>query len=133
MPLYDYCCSNGHSTELLRTPAVATVECPACSCPATRASVHRFAQHMGAGRDWSPQIRDNGRLRTPVAERAVSLRQFREASEQLAYEHERTEESAQQQLPIAPLWQRARRRARRLAAAGIRDSLDYDPRYAPRD
>ena len=62
--------------------------------------------------------------RTPVSERRTSLREYREATEQISYEHAKAEESAQQALPRVNHWAEAKRRASKLMAAGVTDSLD---------
>jgi len=54
----------------------------------------------------------------------VSLRQYREASEQIAHEHSKAEESAQRVLPAPNLWGMAKREATRLQALGIKDAMD---------
>lgn len=123
-PLFDFCCDAGHRTEALRPGSVAVIDCPQCGRTAARAQVYRVAMQMGAVNDYTPLIRDNGKLRPPVNERKVSLRHWREATEQLAYEHTRAEESAQQELPTPPLTDWAKAKARRLMADGITDSLD---------
>ena len=115
MPLYTFQCRNGHRHDAFGAVRAPSRVCPECSCRARRVTVYRNAQV--------------GRVRTPVAERAVKIREFTEASEQLAYEHGRAEESAQRPLPAPPLWQTAKRRAGRLMKAGINDSLDYRPDY----
>lgn len=79
---------------------------------------------VGDGIDWSSPVRDNGRIRPPVAERMIPLRQYREATEQLAYEHDQAEESAQRKLDSPPLARIAIKRARQLLAAGVTDSMD---------
>ena len=67
MPLYIYRCPQGHSTEALRGVSVAVIACD-CGKVSQRQSV--YATAIG------------GRQRPPVAERRVSLREYREASEQ---------------------------------------------------
>lgn len=114
MPLYVYTCPDGHSVEAIRSADTVALTCQ-CGREAERQTVYRMAQ-IGA-------------VRPPVAERTVSLRQYREASEQIAYEHSRAEESAQRELPPPPLWKMAKQRASKLMAAGITDSLDYRPEY----
>ena len=70
-----------------------------------------------------------GRARTPVAERKVNLSRYVEASEEIAYLHDKAEESAQQPLPGPNLWAKAKANVAKLEKAGITDSMDYDPRY----
>ncbi len=124
MPLFDFVCSHGHATEARVTSLVPSVACPVCGEDAARVAVHRVAMVVGAGRDWTSPVRDNGRIRPPVAERKVSLRQYREATEQLEHQHHQTEESAGQKLPEPPLFKIAKQRADQLMKAGVKDSLD---------
>lgn len=131
MPLYDFDCECGESTEAIRKAGTVSITC-ACGREAQRRGVNRFSSQMGAEADWSSPVRDGGRIRPPVSERKVKMREFTEASEQLAYEHSRAEESAQQKIPEPPLWRVAKAKADKLMAAGINDSKDYDPRYGPK-
>ena len=124
MPLFDFICADGHITERLRPASVHEVVCPQCGAPAQRGEVNLVSMQMGADANWSPLVRDGGRIRTSVNERPIHLRQWREATEQLAYEHERAEESAQRKLPSPPLADIAIKRARAMQKAGINDSLD---------
>lgn len=116
MPLYTYVCPSGHAAELLRAVAVTAVDCPQCSAQAVRQSVYAVNAHGLPTR--SP--------RTPLGERDYSrkFKSFMEASHELAYSHERAEQSAGKELPQAPLWQEARRKANELMQAGVRDSED---------
>ncbi len=123
MPLFDFVCADGHRTELLRAASVRSVVC-ACGQTAARGEVNLISMQTGVDANWSPLVRDNGRIRTPVNERPVRTRQYREATEQLAYEHGRAEESAQQRLPSTPLADIALAKAKRLQKAGVTDSLD---------
>ena len=123
MPLFDFLCPQGHRLELLRPATVHTVVCH-CGEEAKRGEVNLVSMRMGADANWSPLVRDNGRIRTPVNERPVRIRNYMEATEQLAYEHTRAEEAAQQSLPSLPLAKMAKARAKRLQKAGITDSLD---------
>ncbi len=132
MPLFDFVCSAGHVTEALRSSGVAVIDC-ACGEVAQRRSVNRVAAQIGAEADWSSPVRDGGKIRKPVSERKVSLRQYREATEQLEYEHHRAEESAGQTLTQPELFQQARRKADKLLAGGITDSMDYRPEYGPKE
>ncbi len=123
MPLFDFVCSAGHVTEALRSSGTAAIDC-ACGEVAQRRSVNRVAAQMGAEADWSSPVRDGGRIRKPVSERKISLRQYREATEQLEYEHTTAENAAGHTLPTVPLAQIAMARAKELQRVGIHDSLD---------
>lgn len=112
MPLYVFICACGRSTESLSPRGTESIAC-ACGKQAQRRAI--YATAIG------------GRIRTPVSQRPIHLRQYTEATEQLAYEHARAEESAQRTLPSPPLGQIAIRRARQVMQAGVKDSLDYRP------
>ena len=114
MPLYAYACPQGHVTETLKGAVVVTIPC-GCGLVAQRQSV--YATQIG------------GRQRPPVSERPIRMRQYIEAAETLAYEHEKAEESAQRPLPTPPLWRAAKATAKKLERAGVTDSLDYRPEY----
>lgn len=124
MPLFDFICPLGHITEALRPRTVTAVVCGECGQTAARGQVNLVSMQTGADANWSPIVRDGGRIRTPVNERMVHIRQYIEATEQLAYEHERREESAQRRLPSPPLAELAIAKAKRLMKAGVTDSLD---------
>lgn len=115
MPLYIYSCSQGHLTEARQKVSVKMIACE-CGEIAERQSI--YATQIG------------GRARTPAAERKIEgFHRYVEASEQMAYEHDKAEESAQRKLPTPPIYEIAKKRADKLMAAGITDSRDYDPRY----
>lgn len=115
MPLYLYICrACGRSTEALRPIGTESI---ACACGET--SVRRAIYATAIG----------GRARPPVEQRQVSLRQFTEATEEMAYQQDKAEASAGQRLPARPLFEMAKRRAEKLRSAGITDSLDYRPEY----
>lgn len=115
VPLYEFSCPQRHRTEAIRPVHVTVMPCPDCGQTAFRESVYLNAQV--------------GRVRTPVAERTVSLKTYQEASEMLADQHAREEDRAQRTLPQPSLWRAAKQRAEKLQAGGITDSLDYRPEY----
>ena len=113
MPLYLFACKCGESTESLKPRGTESIDC-ACGQRARRLAIY------------GPQI--GGRVRPPVSERKVSFRQYVEASEQIAHEHERREEAAQKPLPPPALWKAAKQNAAKLMKAGVTDSMDVRPR-----
>ena len=108
MPLYIYRCAGGHETELLRGREIVSIPCPQCSATAERVSVYQTALLTA---------------RTPVGERPVSVRQYIEANEEVAYQHEKAGTRPPDVLA------EAKRRVAKLRRAGITDSLDYRPDY----
>ena len=123
MPLYLYRCTCGRECEALRKVGTDSIAC-ACGGEAQRDSVYLIGASIGGGADWKPVARDGGRVRTPLAERQVSLRQYREATEEIAYTHRKAEDAAQMNLPQAPLMELAKAKVARLQRAGVTDSLD---------
>ena len=77
MPLYVYRCSNRHETEALRARDVLSIPCPQCRAQSHRQPFYVVAGQMGGSRDWTSPVRDGGRIRTPVNERPIHMRQYR--------------------------------------------------------
>lgn len=123
MPLYEYECEQGHVTETIQSRKVTEINC-ACGLLAERRSFYATAMSMGKDADWSSVVRDNGFPRPPVSERRVSMRHFNEATEQLEYEHQRTEEMVGRALPPPPLARMGKAKANRAMKAGITDARD---------
>lgn len=124
MPLFDYTCSSGHTTELLRPRSEYDAVCPACGQTAARKQVNLVSMQIGGTADWSSLVHDNGQLRAPVNERRIPLRQWDEATSELAYAHHQAEQSVGRTLPEPPLFEIAKARADALMKAGVNDSLD---------
>ncbi|HET6497364.1 MAG TPA: hypothetical protein VFH61_18615 [Thermoleophilia bacterium] len=118
MPLFDFVCEARHRTELLRSVAVHEVECPVCGQTAARGEVNLVSMQMGADANWSPLVRDDGHIRTPVGERRVKMGAYLEAS---AEEADRAERTGQPSPPAAAM---GVARARKMMKAGVNDSLD---------
>lgn len=123
MPLYRYRCARGHESEALRKVGTDSIAC-GCGDAAQRQSVYTVAATIGAEADWTPLVRDNGRIRTPVSDRMVNIRQYREAAEQIAYEQRTAEAAVGMNLPQAPLMEMAKAKVAKLKRAGITDSKD---------
>ncbi len=123
MPLFDFVCPAGHVTEALRSSSVTVIDC-ACGEIGQRRDFNRVAVRVGESSDWSSPVRDNGRIRTPVNERRIHLRQYDEATQELEHAHRKQEESAGHALPTPGLADIAIKRANQLMKAGITDSLD---------
>lgn len=123
MPLYQFDCVCGRSTEALRKVGTDSIDCT-CGESAQRRGFNRVSAVVGDGADWSSPVRDGTRIRTPISERKIKMREFNEATAQLSYEHERLEDSMQREIPPPPLARTAIARAQRLMAAGINDSID---------
>lgn len=90
MPLYDYRCPEGHSTEKLAGFALGEIDCPACGLPAQRAVVNL--------------IRHTGFVRTPTAQRYINLNRAIEA------QHELVETAEKHHITIPDPWTVAKQR-----------------------
>ena len=113
MPLYTFSCSGcGHVFDALRGREVSpSLPCPECGLQADRDSVYR--------------IGFTGFARTPVNEREIRMGAFNEASNEIAYRHDRAVDARQDQnLAPPPLWQMAKAKAKKLMRAGAKDSSD---------
>ena len=111
MAILTYVCREGHLTEkLVRGQDLQEIPCETCSGPAARQSVY----HIGF----------TGFARVPLDQREIKMGAYNEASAELAYRHERAESNAGERLPTPPLWQTAKREARRLQKLGVKNSAD---------
>lgn len=110
MPLYTFSCRNGHTFDALagRT-ASSRRPCQQCDGVAEKHSVY--------------QISHSGFTPTPRDEREIRMGAFNEASNELAYQHDRLVDATQNlSLPSPPLWQMAKARAKKLQRLGVKDS-----------
>src|SRR3990167_5688223 len=107
MPLYDYSCPVCGTFEMKGRIQDTEVEC-ACGQQATRLSVY--------------EIGVSGFARTPVDQRMVKIGAFQEASAELEYNHSRRSNLDGSEAPTPPLWQTAKREAKRLQKLGVKDS-----------
>ena len=109
MPLYDFSCADCGNFEAFARRDEAEIEC-ACGQQATRLSVYRIGV--------------SGFARTPLDQRVVKMGAFTEASSELAYSHSRQTNVDGSEAPTPPLWQMAKREAKRLQKLGAKDSED---------
>lgn len=112
MPLYDFRCECGEVTEARRGIGVGEIRCPACGGEAKRSAVNRVS------------IACEG-LPTKAGiiahERRYNVSEFQEASHEIAYEHEQQEQQEGRKIPQPNLYKAAKRRAKALMAAGVKD------------
>jgi len=112
MPLYTYRCKQGHPHDALgAVSAPSPRSCPECGNDAERLSIYKIAQV--------------GEARIPPDERAVDLREFKEAGAELEYAHNKAQNSAGRELPTSSLWNNSKREANRLQKKGVKDSSDF--------
>lgn len=115
MPLYTYVCDAGHEFDRVAGITRTTVECE-CGADSQRRTVYR--------------INVGGVAATPLNEFNYEreFREFREAGQELAYQHGRMEEAAGRELPTPPLAETAIKEARRLKSLGVKNSADWKAR-----
>jgi hypothetical protein len=106
MPLYDYCCPDGHVHELLADVSRLVAPCPECQQVASRSAVNRVAT-----------------LRTDLlsmdsTEFRQMTRLYREASAELDHTYAQAEANTGQTIQGPDLWSQAKDRARQMQLAG---------------
>ena len=117
MPTYEFSCAAcGAHVEQRAGYDVSVVPCPNCGLPAARCSVYA--------------VNFCGFARTPLDQRTYyqEFKDFQEAGAELQHAHSRQEEAAGRELPSPSLARIAKRKARALIAAGVKDSEDYKSR-----
>ena len=109
MPFYDFTCPKCGVFEAFARREEDTSPC-SCGEQATRRSVYR--------------IGFTGFARPPVDQREIKIGAFQEAGAELEYQHSRQTNVDGSLKPEPPLWQTAKREAKRLNKLGVTDSLD---------
>jgi|SRR3990167_5916690 len=109
MPFYDYSCPACGVFERRGLIEDEETEC-ACGLQATRLSVYRIATV--------------GIARTPLGQREIRIGAFNEAASELEHQHSRQTNIDGSPTPTPPLWQTAKREAKRLMQLGVGDSED---------
>ena len=115
MPLYDFCCEQGHVTEMRAGVEVACRACPICGRDAQRVPFYESQFIIGetVARGVTKATRE-GNIKDKHGRTRVSL--FQEAASELAYAHERAEETAGKKLPQPDLFRAGLREAQRRGA-----------------
>lgn len=109
MPIYNFTCKVGHTTEKRAGYEVTSILCPSCGLPAQREAIYeeqncitetgyKYARRNEVPRDEKRHDKD--------------FKLFQEACQEVDYVHKQNEEIMQQPLPDKPLWKKARQRAR---------------------
>ena len=109
MPLYDFECPDCGVFEAFARRDEDTLAC-ACGETAVRLSVYR--------------VGFTGFARTPIDQREIKMGAFKEAGAELEYQHSRQTNIDGSLKPKPPLWQTAKREAKRLQKLGVKDSAD---------
>ena len=109
MPYYNFNCPACGVFELKARLDDQEVEC-ACGGQATRLSVY--------------QVGVSGFARPAVNQREIKIGAFQEAGAEIEYQHSRQTNVDGSLKPTPPLWQTAKREAKRLQKLGVKDSLD---------
>ena len=92
MPLYDYICNQGHSTEKLVRGRVEIIPCPSCGADAHKVIVYKFSHK------WAPEGERIGKKYT----------RFKEASAEIDHDCKKFESETNATVPDLGLWQKAK-------------------------
>lgn len=106
MPIYDFCCENGHLIERREGYETTIIPCPLCGAPAHREAVY-FSQSIVT----ETGVKIGRKTEVPRDERRYDLSLFQEASAELDYAHQQAEEIAQRKLTSENLWTKAKKKA----------------------
>ncbi len=119
MPLYDYVCSQGHTTEMRAGYDCIAIACPVCGELAHKQSFYPgvcIVTETGAGSGYGrtnaigTETKDkHGRTRLSLVTEAMAERD---------HNHRKAEEIAQKPLPSKDLWALAKQRARTIGGNG---------------
>jgi hypothetical protein len=109
MPRYDFCCDEGHVTEVRAGYEVTAVTCPTCGLEARRLSIYR-SQYIN-GETVAKGVTKATRMGNVVDKHGrYRLGLFEEASAEVAHACDKAEK------PVPPLWEEAKRRAKKIAS-----------------
>ena len=105
MPIYDFTCNLGCGTHEKRVAYDAEeAGCPKCGGPAQRKSVYLTFN-----------ITDSGAT-VPLSDRRYNVSEFKEASQEIAYGHDKAEQEQGRELASPNLYQAGLERARQKGA-----------------
>ena len=119
MPLYDFCCEKGHVTEMRAGLEVIALACPICGRDAPRVPFYE-SQYI-SGETVAKGVTKASRAGNVIDKHGrtrVSL--FQEASQEIDYHHRKAENEVGHELPGPPLYQEAKRRARRITGGQVK-------------
>lgn len=103
MPIYDYTCTSGHTSESRQGYNIAKIPCPLCGETAYRESIYVpfIITETGVG----------ARAQVPYDEKRYNISLFQEACAEREYAHKKAEGVMQRELEPENLWARAKRKA----------------------
>lgn len=124
MPLYDYSCEEGHTTELRQSirDRADRILCPLCGKPALRVPFYlsqtvitETGAKSGYARPRANEALSYNQKGQPTGNYAVS--RFQEASQELDYQHKKREEEVGRELPAPNYYRLGVERAKRIKNA----------------
>lgn len=93
MPIYEYVCENEHVTERLVGFGVEGPQpCQACGLTAERQEVYRILPFTDSG------VKIGRINEVPLDQRCIKVSKFKEAAQELEYNHAKNEETVQHKL-----------------------------------
>lgn len=114
MPVYDYKCVSGHTTEARRGMAITTIPCPVCGLDAERESVYCFAVA-------SSGLPTQGGVHSDERKSRQRYKDYREASHEIDYAYKQREKDVGHEIEAPSYYQIGKARAAQLKKAGVKD------------
>ena len=105
MPLYEYTCGAGHTTEGIQGMGVESIPCPSCGLNAPRAGFNRVSVEVREG----PEMARDSKGKYRVSD-------FKEASEELNYAVDQEEKKDGRKIKTPSLYKAGIREAKRRGA-----------------
>lgn len=100
MPLYDWKCPEGHTTEAIRRSDCVGIACPRCDLTASRQFASRVA------------------IVGPTTDTRNMFRRYQEASAEIGHTADTLAAATGRDVEMPNLWQEAKQRAAAMTAAG---------------
>lgn len=105
MPLYDFVCRDGHTTEAVRGYEVSSIPCPLCGESAYRCEVNHVSFQM---RDADTEVKDRkGRYH---------VSRFKEAADEIDYEYTKVEKKEGREVKAPSFYKAGLKEAKRRGA-----------------
>ena len=112
MPLYSYTCKAGHSQDALGAVGSPSSRlCPECGLNAERDSIY--------------QMHTIGEANVPNDQKEVSLKDYKEATAELEYNHNKLQDKVGAEIAPPPIWKASQAGARELESKGVTDSSQF--------
>ncbi len=113
MPVYDFSCEAGHTTESRQGRDTDVIPCPTCGLPAKRESVYQDQSIFG-----ETVAKSHRRADVPLGERRYGnkVALFQEASQEIDYAATKVERETGQSVKTPNYYKQGVKRAKRIKA-----------------